>query len=65
MARQAQYPKQVVILVSNEVDARLRKLDEKTGLGMSEIARRAIDNGLEAVERELGGSRRKSVRTAS
>lgn len=65
MARQAQYPDQVVVLVSREVGAELRDLGEKTGLGISDVTRQCIDEGLPAVRTRLKSQIRKAARTAS
>ena len=65
MARRAQYPDQVVILVSEAVGAELRELGELTGLGISDVARQCIDEGLPAVSKRLRGQVRRAARSAS
>lgn len=65
MARKAQYPDQLVVLVSEERGQKLRELDEETGLGISEITRQCIEEGWPAVSKRLKSQARKAARTAS
>lgn len=65
MARQAQYPDQIVVLVSKEVGAKLRDLDELTGLGISDVTRQCIDEGLPAVTKRLKSQARQAAKAAS
>jgi hypothetical protein len=65
MARESQYPDQLVVLVSEERGSGIRELDELTGLGISEITRQCIEEGWPAVSKRLKAKQARANRSSS